>query len=417
MERTEIDGVLAVWAPGPPPLRATLSFGCGARDEQFRTIGVTHLIGHLAMSALGRVHYEHNGTVDLELTSFTAVGRPEQITDFVERICAALGDLPVDRIHHEAGVLAAEGGWATHPTAAALLARRFGYQAYGLAPLTGPGSDRIDADAVRAHAARYFVAGNAVLQLTGPPPPTMRLPLPEGPRAVHPMPEPIRPDGPRWSAEPVPGPGISLLGARADPAWAMAMAILLWVDARDGTEAEVARILWETTVQLATDGLNADELAEEVTAAIELFADPRYIEIELEAAAHAELLSYPHQSSAQHAAQLPTVTGAEVSARLAEALMTALLVVPSDITVKLTGLDGRPVAEGGCPRARELPRGRVFKPPGVARLVSRAARGLRLVLTRTRWHCTTRTGTSTSSGSAASWCGRTQRPRMGRVRA
>lgn len=215
-----------MWAPGPPPLRATLSFGCGARDEQFRTIGVTHLIEHLAMSALGRVHYEHNGTVDLELTSFTAVGRPEQVTDFVERICAALGDLPVDPIHHEAGVLAAEGGWATHPTAAALLARRFGYQAYGLAPLTGPGSDRIDADAVRAHAARYFVAGNAVLQLTGPPPPTMRLPLPEGPRAVHPMPEPIRPDGPRWSAEPVPGPGISLLGARADPAWAMAMAIL-----------------------------------------------------------------------------------------------------------------------------------------------------------------------------------------------
>src|SRR3954454_9377423 len=51
MQRIEIDGVPVLWEQGPAPLRATLTFGVGGRDETFRTLGVTHMVEHLAMGA------------------------------------------------------------------------------------------------------------------------------------------------------------------------------------------------------------------------------------------------------------------------------------------------------------------------------------------------------------------------------
>src|SRR6266545_162483 len=148
MEQTVIDGVTAYWAPGPEPMTATLAFGCGARDETFRTIGVTHLIEHLAMGTLPRLHHDHNASVDMEITQFYATGKPAQLVEFLGTICAALRDLPLDRIGKEAGVLAAEGSQAIHPTAATLLTRRFGTSSYGLASWLGPGYDRIPAETV-----------------------------------------------------------------------------------------------------------------------------------------------------------------------------------------------------------------------------------------------------------------------------
>ncbi|WP_433530190.1 M16 family metallopeptidase [Micromonospora sp. CA-263727] len=409
MERTEIDGVPVLWAQGPAPLSATLIFGCGGQDEIFRTIGVTHLVEHLAMSGLPRVHHDRNASVDLHTTQFTATGRPEQIVTFLDAVCRALADLPLDRIQKEAGVLAAEGGAYTDPTVAALLTRRFGVHGPGLAPWTGPGFDRISAEDVRAHAARFFVAGNAVLVLTGPPPEGLRLPLPAGPRAEHPTATPLpAQSGPAWSEHLVPAVGAAVLGRRG-AAWVLGMSVLaerleriarhhhglsyevsgetvpgdgdtalyaITVDAREGQEAEVARLLWAELNRMAEQGPTEEELAEEREAVREAYQDPRFLELELLETATRELFGRPYLSPDDRLARCDAITSDEVREIFRAALPTTQLVVPCGVTVDLPG-----VAEHACVDGRQLPPGRLFQPPALAKVFSREARVLRLVLT------------------------------------
>ncbi|MGX6608172.1 hypothetical protein ACWKSP_39530 [Micromonosporaceae bacterium Da 78-11] len=407
MQRTEIDGVPVVWQQGPAPLRATLTFGVGARDESFRTIGITHLVEHLAMSALPRVHYDVNASVDMTVTEFTVCARPEQVVEFLERVCRSLSRLPVERIGKEAGVLAAEGGNDAHPTVEGLLHERFGTRGPGLSIFLGPGYDRLTAEHVAAHAARYFVAGNAVLQLTGPPPPGLRLPLPAGSRPARERLAPRRRSGPTWIAAAVPGVGAALLGRR-EAAWAAAMSVLadrleqtarhehglsydvggyglslggqdtlmaVTVDAREGQEGAVARLLWEQLRQLAADGASEAELAHDLAGARELYADPRYVEVEVAQAAEAILFGLSFQPPEQRLASRAAVTPAVVSERLTAALPTTQLVVPCGVELDIAGL-----SEGGCARVRQEPAGRVFKPPLLAKVLTRHARGLRLIL-------------------------------------
>ncbi|WP_158845951.1 hypothetical protein [Saccharothrix deserti] len=414
MEQTVIDGVPVFWAQGPAPMTATLTFGCGTRDETFRTIGITHLIEHLAMSTLPRVHHEHNASVGLEITQFFATGKPAQLVEFLDVVCRALADLPLDRIDKEAGVLAAEGGQVTHPTAATLLARRFGTSGYGLAPWIGPGYDRIPASAVAAHAARFFTKGNAVLTLTGPPPEGLRLPLPDGPRPFHEPQAPLPVAGPRWSAESVPCPGLGMRGPAVSAAWSLGMQVLqerlttvarrekglsydvgaeradvdpvtaermIWVDAREGRETEVAEILWDTARQLAAFGPDQDEIDHEVTAFAEAIEDPRLVDAELDLRARAELLGESFHTSQEWLAELKAVTPEQVAAVISEGLRTALLVVPEGGVLELSDRDGKRVAVGGCARAGAVPDGRVFRPPLFARMVNGSARRASLVLT------------------------------------
>lgn len=414
MRRTEIDGVPVVWAPGPEPLHAVLTFGCGVRDESFRTIGVTHLIEHLAMSALPRLHHDHNASVDLELTQFFAAGPPEHIVSFLALVCEGLADLPVHRLSQEAGVLAAEGGCGTHPTAAALCTRRFGLESYGLAAWAGPGFDRISADMVRAHAARFFVNGNAVLQLTGPPPAGLRLPLPAGPRPAHDVRPPAVADGPRWFTEQVPSVGVSLTGTPDSRVWTIGLLALaerlrlsarhdrglsydigaelayfdsttadrmVWIDAREGQEREVAEILWDILTALATDGPTAEEIGHEVQAVVAMHADPRSVTAVLDDAARCELFDRPHQTVDEFLRDVATVTPEEVAARFEQALRTALLVVPEYTELELTAPDGRPVDRLGAGSGDRLPDGQVFRPSLRDLATSAAARRCRMVLT------------------------------------
>jgi hypothetical protein len=416
MEQTEIDGVPVFWAEGPAPMTATLAFGCGARDETFRTIGVTHLIEHLAMSTLPRLHHEHNASVDMEITQFFATGKPGQLVDFLRQVCEALSDLPLDRIDKEAGVLAAEGSQAIHPTAGTLLARRFGTSGYGLAPWLGPGFDRLPASAVAEHAGRFFTKGNAVLALTGPPPEGLRLPLPEGPRPVHQLAAPLPVDGPRWSAEAVPCPGLSVTGPAKSAPRDLGLQILrerlttiarrekgisyevgidwvdvdpttsdrmIWVDAREGQETEVANILWDTVRQLATFGPTPDELAHEVAAFAEVVDDPRTVEADLDLRARTELLGQVYHSGAEWLTILTAVTADQVATAFSDDLRTALLVVPEPYTLELSDVDGKPIVAGGCDRTTAVPDGKTFRPPMRARMLNGSARRTHLILTPT----------------------------------
>ncbi|WP_436496063.1 hypothetical protein [Actinokineospora sp. HUAS TT18] len=414
MERALVDGVPVLWAEGPAPLTATLVFGCGARDETFRTIGVTHLIEHLAMSVLPRVHYEHNASVESETTEFYATGKPEQIVSFLDTICRAFGALPLDRIAKEAGVLAAEGGATTHPTSGALMTRRFGLRSHGLAPWDGPGYDRLTEDIVTEYAARFFTAGNAVLTLTGPPPEGLRLPLPAGGRPVREVVEPLSADGPYWSDELVPSAGLSMLGRIGSTADTIGLSVLeerllqtarreqgisyevsgdqadidadraeryVILDAREGQEAEAATVLWNTAKELALHGPTEEELAHERESFAEFMADPRSVSAALDHSARSELFGLRHRTLETLRDEIAATTAADVTAAMAAALRVALLVVPQEVKVDLTDLDGKPVPFGGCPRTREVPEGRVFKPGMLARAVNKEARKARLVLT------------------------------------
>jgi len=407
---TEIDNVPVYWQDAPGPLTAGLMFGCGTRDETFVTIGVTHLVAHLVMSTLPRVHHDHNPSVDLCATEFTATGRPEQIVDFLRGVCEGISSLPVDRLAQEASVLEAENGFATHPTAAALLTRRYGIGDVGLETFTGPGHERLDAHQVLAHAARYFVAGNAVLWLTGPPPDGLRLPLPAGERPRRIEPVPLAQDGPRWSHEAVEAPGLLLSGVR-DAAWNVAMALLIErlrdearhrrglsyevfgdvittgplarqyvvvADALPDHEGDVAAILWEQTRRLAAEGPTDAELAHEKAGYAEAYDDPRWPAEEARQQATAGLLGLVTDDPDGRLREVASVTRADVMNRLSGALPSALIALPFGASVSLEGVE-----EGGCPSSTAEPGGHAFSMKAPVRLLARLWRPDRFYLTGT----------------------------------
>jgi predicted Zn-dependent peptidase len=62
VRQTSIDGVPVFQAEGPLPLTAGLVFGVGRADETFVRGGLTHLVEHLAMSAVGRQTIDANAS-------------------------------------------------------------------------------------------------------------------------------------------------------------------------------------------------------------------------------------------------------------------------------------------------------------------------------------------------------------------
>lgn len=216
MNRFEVDGVPVFWKEGNL-YTAVLLFAVGRRDETFVSGGITHLIEHLAMSSLPKSHLDCNASVSESFTSFTATGRPEAVGDFISRIAQILGDLPLDRLDVEASILDVEGSGTSHPTAATLLARRFGMQNLGLTLFAEPAIDAITEDAVRDHLSKFFVADNAAVWFSGPPPADLTLGLPAGARNELVRPAPLSLKLPVAFESPQPGVGISFVGPLSEP--------------------------------------------------------------------------------------------------------------------------------------------------------------------------------------------------------
>jgi hypothetical protein len=381
-------------------------------DETFRHRGVTHLVEHLTMSTLPRLHHEHNASVMLHVTEFTASGSTAQVTEYLARICEALSSLPLERMEYEAGVLAADGTGVTDTICAELLSLRYGTVGAGLASWTGPGLDRIPAEAVREVAARCFHADNAVLVLTGPPPAGLRLPLPRGPRPARGETQPVLKAGPVWSQADVPGTGLALHGDLRDPALVLAHAVLqerlgqqarqqeglslevgacrldtgaglgeyiLSSDAPEGQEQRVAELLWHEAQRMASAGVTEEELAEELAGLRDVWLDPRSTFSRLGEAATCLLLGLDHQDAPVWLDALAKVTPEQARQAFASALGTALVVVPCDVEVELRRRDGPPLAKNLCCTTRVFPSDvRVFKPSLFQRTVSSTARTARL---------------------------------------
>ena len=298
VQRIDVDGVPVFTSPGPQRVIAALVFGVGIRDESYATLGVTHLIEHLVMGALPKSHLDCNAMVDVETTIFHATGRPAAVADFLAGVCAAVSDLPTDRLDLEVGVLQAENCAGSHPTAAALWAARFRLTGPGVAYAGGGTPEWLTEEAVRAHARRFFVRGNAALAWHGERREDLRLLLPEGFRPERSGYE-VRPQsGPVWLQGPTGGVGLLLSATRPFPSELdVGVAVLqermrdiarherglsystelqvvdvaadhsetaLLVDAREGQNAAVAGVLWEQYLDLCRTGPSPAELAHAV---------------------------------------------------------------------------------------------------------------------------------------------------------
>lgn len=179
---TEIDGVRVVWAEVPAPLRAGLLFRTGLADESLPTLGQTHLIEHIALSAVGELDGSQNGFVSGAVTGFSKVGTPEDVAQFLTGLCTALSELPGDRLEAEKQVLSAEAAAGGYEPVGKMLTKRYGVHGYGMLGVREFGLQPATVDSLRAKAAHSFTRENAVLWLTGEPPSGLRLPLPAGVR-------------------------------------------------------------------------------------------------------------------------------------------------------------------------------------------------------------------------------------------
>ncbi len=409
-----LDGVRLLHHQDPQTTTdATLTFAVGARDETLPTVGVAHALEHLVMSTVRRLPIQIDATVSTTTTNFVASGTPERVGEFLTGVCTALSAPPVERLEVEAGVLAAEDGWVTHPMAALLYYVRYGARGAGLDWLDGPGPDGITAEQVNAFARKWFTADNAVLQLTGPVPADLKLPLPAGTRPRHEHYPARQFPGPAAVGYGIPGAAVLLSLPNDDAARTAELATdvlqqrieesarhagghsyvvdydsvqradgttdwVLYADAREGAEEAVAQAVAEALTDLAANGPSEDELQlaldrfEEQTATsdAELAAEFALLRREL----FDEPVGEPLDPE-----RVRAVRPDDLAAVLRAALPTAIGYAAEDAVEQWTkhGFTEVPL----CPVGGELPAGEEFRPPRVARLFMREAREMTLVLT------------------------------------
>ncbi len=363
MQQTQIDGVPVFAADVPGPLSAGLVFGVGRKDESFVKGGLTHLVEHLAMGAVGRTALDCNASVDLDRTEFTATGPPAQVAAFLAAVCRALGDLPLDRLAVEVDVLRTENGGVAGPVLGTVLGELHGLAGPGLAAAREPAMKALTGADVLGWAARWFHRGNAALWLTGPVPEGLALPLPDGAAPARSWPAPRPVPTPARTEHPV--PGAVGLGAEVgdDPALGAALGILrervedelrhrrgvtytvevdrlpvapdrrlavVVADVREGQESLAAHVLWRQLGRLASDGPADDELARERERSLAALDDPRTAAGEVAARACATVLGLPLPSIEDLRRRAVEATADDVRAAAAAVRDGALLCVPLD---------------------------------------------------------------------------------------
>ncbi|MEU4608792.1 insulinase family protein [Kribbella sp. NPDC023972] len=393
----------------------TLTFAVGSRDETLRTVGVAHALEHLVMHSVRGLPIEMNAEVDLMTTTFVASGSSARVGEFLDRLCRALAEPPVERLALEAGVLAAEDGRVAHPVVAQLLNVRYGAKGPGLAWLEGPGYDGLKPEHVTAFAQAWFVPSNAVLQVTGPLPDDLQLKLPSGsaPTRIHPAGRSF--DGPTVVGEGIPAAGVLLTLPPDNAVRQSTLTIdvlrhrveeecrhvrghsydvgadlvagpggtsdwVVYAEARDGSEAEVSRAFVEALTDLTENGPTEAELAYQIARWQErLDAD----EPELRRTfgnTMGRMFGEPELEPVDRE-RLAGLRPSEVAAVLKAALPTAIGYAYEDA--------GEVWEQAGfrrgsiCPVTPDVPAGKTFKPPFAARAFVKEARSMLWVRTDT----------------------------------
>ena len=398
---TERDGVPVVWAPGPAPLSAALVFRVGRSDEPFVDGGITHLVEHLVMRAVGRLPIEVNAHVGVHTTSFVATGTSSHVVDFLARVCASLDTLDAGALEVERRILTAESANAGGGPAAEAVSLRYGCRGAGLVAYRDVGVSRLSAAEVRSWSERWFTRENAVLALTGPVPDDLRLPLPPGER----MPlSPLAPrslDLPAWEPDcggtaislPVPSrAGMDLavgrLLARAAEdvvryehglaydvdddgitVDAGTSEVTVYADNEPEHATRVAGLLLDVLDRFAEAGPGDVALAADLAEAYEVLSDPRTVVDAVTAAAEDLLMGVQPLTPAQRYDLARARTAADVREAVRAAAPQVLLLLPGDEEPQRRGLRRLRWSSRRVPTGREL-RPRLFRgAPRSARLV------------------------------------------------
>ncbi|MDF2846830.1 MAG: peptidase [Oerskovia sp.] len=178
---------------------AGLFFRVGSADETLATSGITHLVEHLALHGRQLSDGHHNGVTAESYTLFHVRGSDEEVVAYLNNVCAALQDLPVQRLEVEKQVLRTEAQRRAGGPFRPMRQWRYGARTYGLAGYDELGARRLGEDDVRAWARTHFTRDNAVLFVTGGAlPDGLDLSLPSGSRMPTPVPSSALPRTPAF---------------------------------------------------------------------------------------------------------------------------------------------------------------------------------------------------------------------------
>ena len=191
-------------------------FRVGVADETLASRGITHLVEHLAMSPHHSGQEHSNAETADRWTLFHATGSLTEVGRFLDDVCAALRQLPLERIEVEKKILRTEAGGREGSTRRI---HRYGAAGYGLAAFTELSLPRLDEDEVGRWARERFAGGNAVAYLTaGELPDHLDLRLPQGPRLPDPDPGQIVEITPAYALGSAGGIALDAIVARSSAA-------------------------------------------------------------------------------------------------------------------------------------------------------------------------------------------------------
>lgn len=215
-EQVEVDGVPVLLAPRTGQVTGGLVFRVGVADETLATRGITHLVEHLAMSPHHSGQEHSNAETADRWTLFHATGTLEEVGRFLNDVCAALRELPLERIEVEKKILRTEAAGREGSTRRI---HRYGAAGYGLAAFTELGLPRLTEDEVGRWARERLNGGNAVAFLTAAElPDGLDLRLPPGPRQPDPDPGQIVPITPAYALSSARGIALDAIVARSSAA-------------------------------------------------------------------------------------------------------------------------------------------------------------------------------------------------------
>ena len=368
----EIGGIPTFWSALPPPARGGLLFRCGKADERLTNSGITHLIEHLAASAVGPQPYNYNAQVDAVKTAFYAQGRPDQVASYIEEVGRALVDIPSSRLESEKNILRAEAGrsrgtWGSH------LQLRYGASGPGLADYAEYGLRSLTLAQATEWSFKWFTTNNAVMWFTFDPA-ELAVKLPVGERIPPTEPTPLPIQWPTLAQTAKEGVGFSACGSRS---WALTIgarilqrrlterlrrqmaasyhpsvayervgmeAAILFAAADCSTEhsAAVVTALVEETRRLATEGPTSADLDAERSALEVAALDPAYLVglVAGRAGHHLLLADDPYMTPLR---AVEETTPAAIGDAVAKALETLLVITPRDCAVDIKGVSPYPM--------------------------------------------------------------------------
>jgi hypothetical protein len=363
VHRTEVSGMPAFWGLAPGPFAAGVIFRVGRADEVATHSGITHLVEHLALPAVGSADVDFNGAVSCATTWLWAAGERDASLRFLQQTVASLSDLP-QRVETERRILLTEAAGRGDSAFGIASSLRFGPVGHGLIGYPEFGLRWLDHAAAQDWSRERFTAANAALWMIGEPPAGLDLQLPPGTRRSSPVPEPT-PGIPFPSVYPASGSGFvaaSMLMERSTPASVVASIALervrqqlryerglsyavdlIWEpltadaahavlvgDCRQGAEREAAALLRRVLEELAESGPSELELAKEVEERRKRASDMGNLAGHLFAAAASELLGNDFASPRQLVAEAREVTPGSAVDALTSGLESALLLTQDE---------------------------------------------------------------------------------------